>query len=146
MIKFQISYKLLTLLLVSLFVYSSCIEDPDDYIPPTQPVVTENPDSTLGNLTAEIIYYNGHYSAAPSGTKVRLYQNAYDLENDIPLYRFETYQSDNAIYFGYLNPGSYYVLAYTEIGLQDYEGVGSIMIIPNQHVQALITMEQIYIE
>ena len=138
---------LIIIIITLVTITTACEKDEEDYIPPTQPIFTENPDSTLGNLYCEIIYYhNGDYSVAPSRTKVRLYQSEYNLENDIATYKFETYGAENIIYFGYLNPGSYYVLAYTDIGLYDYEGVVSVMVIPNQTTNALLTMERIITE
>ncbi|MCK4663247.1 MAG: hypothetical protein KAT68_10300 [Bacteroidales bacterium] len=147
MINNKLFFKLLVFSVFAIVVISGCTKDEDDYIPPHQPIITENPDSCLGDVTVTFQYYhNGHYSAAPSGTKVRLFQNYDDLVNDIPLYRFEVAGTNYIIYFGYLNPGDYYVLAYARIGMSDYEGVNSIMIVQNQHVEVLVTMEKIITE
>lgn len=145
--RYRIFPGIVFVMLMSVIVSISCTDEPDDYIPPSQPIISENPDSVLGDLTVEVIYYhNGHYSVAPSGTKVRLYVSDYALEHDIPLFKFEVSGTDNTIYFGYLNPGDYYILAYTDIGLYDYEGIVSALVVQNQPTMSIVTMERIITE
>lgn len=141
----RLSYQLTIILSVLFFGFVSCEDEPDEYIPQyEEQILLEQPDTSYGELSVEVVYdYNGRFAAAPPGTWVELYQTSEDLALGIPMYKFEIYNQENFIYFGYLARGTYYILAYSEIGFYDYEGTKSIQIIGDFQRETLIEMKQI---
>ena len=138
-------FNIILILTIGALGFISCDDDREDYIPQyEEQVLLEQPDTTYGDLTAEIAYeYNSRLSAAPAGTWVHLYRTAEDMAMGIPMYEFEIYNTDNFIYFGYLSAGTYYILAFSDEGLYSYEGTKSIQVVGNAHRESLVIMKRI---
>jgi hypothetical protein len=138
-------FYIILILTIGIFGFSSCDDDHEDYIPQyEEQVLLEQPDTTYGDLTAEIAYeHNGRLSAAPAGTWVHLYRTSEDMAMGIPMYEFEIYNTDNFIYFGFLASGTYYLLAFTDVGLYSYEGTKSVQVVGNAHRESLVIMNRI---
>ena len=140
-----LSFRIFFILTIGVIGFVACDDDREDYIPIyEEQVLTEQPDTTYGDLSIEIAYeYNNRTSAAPAGTRVNLYRTAEDLAMGIPMYEFEIYSTDNIIYAGYLAAGTYYVLAFADIGLYNYEGTKAVQVVANNHRGAFVTMYRI---
>lgn len=118
-----------------------------DPAPPTLNIIKEDTTGTLGKLTIYAYYvYNHELFAAPSQTDIQLYASSEDLDRGIAMYKTWTYGTNNSINFGYLNPGTYYILAFTKIGSYDYEGVAAVQV--NQGFDRVhdVTMGKLIIE
>jgi len=129
--------------MVSLWFAACEPSEPDDIIPPTQNILTEDTTGTLGWLTVDVMYYkNGQLHYAPSLTEVHLYLSTYDYENFYPpFYKFYTYES-NRIEMGFLEKKEYYIHAFATIDYTDYE-MFTPVIVRTRNDTAVVTMQKI---
>jgi hypothetical protein len=115
--------------------------------PPTLNIIKEDSTGNLGKLTVFAYYtYNHTVVSAPSQTDIHLYASTEDLDRGIAMYKTWTYGDNNSINFGYLNPGTYYILAFTKIGSYDYEGVAAVQVNQGLDRNHDVVMEKIIYE
>ncbi len=129
--------------------FAACTErEPEDLIPPVQDIITEDPDSTMGWVTVNVLRRkNGKNEYAPAGTEVYLYLNQQDLnwdyDNDknfrLSFYRFMTTNS-NVIEMGYLPKTSYYIRAIYD-DYTYYEAISPVLV-RQRNETITLTMEQ----
>ncbi len=128
-------------------IFSSCTIK-DDNSPPTQEIVYNDTSLLTGELSVEVLYFDmlsQTYRPAPSGTNIFLFATFDDLENNLPIYAIETTGSNTA-YFGFINYGNYYVLAFNNIQYNYFEGVSVVQVRPRRQELLTITMYENYIK
>ncbi|MEA3446763.1 MAG: hypothetical protein U9R19_18765 [Bacteroidota bacterium] len=110
--------------------------------PIPQEIVYSDTSLITGELAVEALYFDPvtqNYKPAPSGTGVFLFATFEDLQNNLPIYALET-TSSNSVYFGFINYGNYYVLAFKDINYDYYEGISVVQVRPRREEWLTITM------
>lgn len=143
----KISNFFIFILLFSVIFNSCKKEDEPEPIPPALNILTEDTTGTLGALTVDILYvHNYELSAAPSLTDVHLYESIDAYMLGVPLFKTWTISTDYTVEFGYLNPGTYYVLAFTRIGSYDYEALMAAQVNAGKERIYDVIMERVVIQ
>ncbi|MBN2681360.1 MAG: hypothetical protein JXR58_02520 [Bacteroidales bacterium] len=143
----QFFYSLVVLVIISFTTIYCKKKDVVEPIPPTLNIISEDTTGTLGKLTVYAYYaYNHTLVSAPSQTDVQLFASSEDLDRGIAMFKTWTYGTNNSINFGYLNPGTYYILAFNKINSYDYEGVIAVQV--NQGLDRVhdVVMEKVIYE
>ncbi|MBI5538817.1 MAG: hypothetical protein HY951_02065 [Bacteroidia bacterium] len=135
---------------ILLFVYSisSGCKKTKDTIPDQQQILTYDTSGMTGKLTVYVKYLNpSNQVVNASNTDVFLYASRDDItadlaasNNDLAIYRLYT-GTGNTAYFGYINYGNYYVLAFNNnIGGLSYSKTSIVQVRPQQNEVLTITM------
>lgn len=138
----------IALALLALTAMNAC-GDSDPPHPDPQDIVYEDTSGMTGELAVEVFYEDGSIYQA-NGSYVFLYANREDLDYDLTvdnnnsfaIYRIYT-ASDNIAYFGYINYGNYYVLAYNYIDGREYDKYAIVQVRPQREELLRITMERV---
>lgn len=102
-----------------------------------------------GELSVHVLYNDG-FGRHPDadGSSVFLYAEYDDIIRDLEsssenlaIYRLYTGDNSNSAYFGFINYGNYYVLAYNWIQGDYYEKISIVQVRPSQHEELVITLE-----
>ena len=124
---------------------------PDVNEPVPQQILYSDTSGTTGELTVYVLYDDGfgNYPKA-YGSNIFLYATyddiLHDLDNsseDLAIYRLNTGLSDNIAYFGFINYGNYYVLAFNTIQEKYYQKVSIVQVRPLQDEKLTITMDEV---
>ena len=135
------------ILLFTTVVNSSC-KKTKDTIPDQQQILTSDTSGMTGKLTVYVKYLNQSGQVVnANNTDVFLYASREDItadlagtNNDLAIYRIYT-GSGNTAYFGYINYGNYYVLAFNNnISGLSYSKTSIVQVRPQQNETLTITM------
>ncbi|NOZ45819.1 MAG: hypothetical protein GXO79_03460 [Chlorobi bacterium] len=126
----------------------SCTKS-NNYDPVPQEILYSDTSGVTGQLTVYVRYRDEFGSYPANGSGVFLYA-AYDdilidLENsaeDLAIYRLITADNNNSAYFGFINYGNYYILAFNTINGIYYEKISIVQVRPTQHEELSITLEK----
>jgi hypothetical protein len=138
---------LIIILLAVAIVSVSCRKSNDDNVPPQQQIVTWDTSGMTGKLTVYVKYMDqfGNLNNA-NGSNVYLYASRDDITTDLSssnydlaIYRLNTGSSHSA-YFGYINYGNYYILAFNTISSVYYEKISIVQVRPQQNEELTITL------
>ena len=140
--------KLLLIIILSITI-ASCKKTKDE-VPAQQQIVTYDTSGLTGRLTVYTKYIDASYNVNnATNTNVYLYASWDDINTDLlgttydlAIYRLNT-GTGNSAYFGYINYGNYYVLAFNNnINGTAYIKTSIVQVRPQQNEQLTITMVQ----
>ena len=130
------------------FIVSSGCKKTKDTIPDQQQILTYDTSGMTGRLTVYTKYLNpSNQVVNATNTDVFLYASRDDItadlagtNNDLAIYRVYT-GSGNTAYFGYINYGNYYVLAFNNnISGLSYSKTSIVQVRPQQNEVLTVTM------
>lgn len=135
-------------ILLLVYTISSGCKKTKDTIPDQQQILTYDTSGMTGKLTVYVKYLNpSNQVLNATNTDVFLYASRDDItadlaasNNDLAIYRLYT-GTGNTAYFGYINYGNYYVLAFNNnIGGLSYSKTSIVQVRPQQNEVLTITM------